>query len=252
MKIKEIVLKLERKLLRFRLQPVRVFCFHEVGENEENNPDRIPMSFLMETIQQLLNCGYEFISLEEAHAHIKKDKIRIKKYAVLTADDGLKCQLNVLEWLEKKNIPITLCLNVLSLNNKTCGLPYRKWYHIEDKETEKRYAEQLYISESELQRIESNLVTFALHGVNHDEAATEISLDDFKKDVETCMQKFVLNKHYVPYYTYKYGMHNRNTDEVLRQYNLTPILVDGEKNYNDASCIHRELLEALYRKCQQK
>lgn len=252
MKIKEIVLKLKRRLLRLRLQPVRVFCFHEVDENEENNPDRIPMSFLMETIQQLLNSGYKFISLKEAHAHIKKDKIRIKKYAVLTADDGLKCQLNVLDWLEKKNIPITLCLNVLSLSNKTCGLPYRKWYHIEDKETEKRYAEQLYISESELQRIESNLVTFALHGVNHDEAATEISLDDFRKDVEACIQKFASNKHYVPFYTYKYGMHNRNTDEVLRQYNLTPILVDGEKNYNDASCIHRELLEALYRKCQQK
>ena len=245
--------KLKKKWSRIRFRPIRVFCFHGVvGDTDENNPDSIPKSFLMESIQQLLNSGYKFISLKDAHAHIKNDKIRMNKYAVLTADDGLKCQLEVLSWLEEKNIPITLSLNVLSLSNKVCGLPYRKWYHIEDKDTEKQYAEQLYISESELQEIKSELVTFALHGVNHDEPSTEISLGDFKQDVESCIQKFSSSKHYVPFYAYKYGKHNRNTDEVLRQYGLTPILVDGEKNYNDVSCIHRESLEAIYKKCQPK
>ena len=243
--------RLKKKGLRMRFRPIRVFCFHELGEAFEDSPDWIPTPFLIGTIQQLLDSGYKFISLEEAHAHLKNDRIRMSKYAVLTADDGLKCQLDVLAWLEEKKIPITLCLNVLSLSNKICGLPYRKWYHIEDEETEKQYAEQLYISESELQEIDSDLVTFALHGVNHDEAATEISLDDFKQDVEACINKFSSNKHYVPFYAYKYGKHNRKTDEVLHQYSLTPILVDGEKNYNDASCIHRELLEAIYKKCQQ-
>ena len=253
MKIKNIVLKLNRRILHLRLRPVRVFCFHGVvGETNDNNPDSIPTSFLMETIHQLLNSGYKFISLKEAHAHIKNDKIRMKKYAVLTADDGLKSQLDVLAWLEENGVPITLSLNVLSLDNKTCGLPYRKWFHIEDKDTEKRYAQQLYISESELNGIKSDLVTFALHGVNHDEPSTEISLDDFRRDVEACIQKFASSKHYVPFYAYKYGKHNRNTDAILRQYNLTPILVDGEKNYNDSSCIHRESLEAIYKKCQPK
>lgn len=252
MKIKDFLLKMKRRLLRLRLQPIRVFCFHEVGEIEKDNPDRIPTSFFKETIQQMLNSGYKFISLEEAHTHIKNDFLRMNKYVVLTADDGLKSQLDVLAWLEEKNIPITLCLNVLSLTNEICGLPYRRWFHIEDKDTEKRYAEQLYISESELHGIKSDFVTFALHGVNHDEPSTEISLDDFRQDVETCIQKFASSKHYVPFYAYKYGMHNRNTDEVLRQYKLIPILVDGEKNYNDASCIHRELLEAMYKKCLQK
>ena len=252
MSIKDIVLKLNRKLLRLRLRPVRVFCFHGLCETDGNNPDSIPTSFLKETIQQLLNSGYKFISLKEAHAHIKNDKVRMNKYAVLTADDGLKSQLDVLAWLEEKNIPITLSLNVLSLSNEVCGLPYRKWYHIEDKVTEKRYAEQLYISETELHRIKSDLVTFALHGVNHDEPSTGISLEDFKQDVEVCIQKFSSSKHYVPFYAYKYGKHNQNTDKVLRQYGLTPVLVDGEMNYNDASCIHRESLEAIYKKCQPK
>lgn len=31
---------------------------------------------------------YEFISLEEAHRHLKNDDVRLKDYAVLTADDG--------------------------------------------------------------------------------------------------------------------------------------------------------------------
>ena len=252
MRIKDIISKLDRKLMRLRLRPVRVFCFHGLCETDDINPDSIPTSFLKETIQQLLNSGYKFISLKEAHDHIKNDKIRRNRYAVLTADDGLKCQLEVLLWLEEKSIPITLSLNVLSLSNKVCGLPYRKWYHIEDKDTERQYAEQLYISESELQEIKSNLVTFALHGVNHDEPSTEISIDDFKRDVEACMQKFSSSKHYVPSSAYKYGKHNRNTDEVLRQYSITPILVDGEMNYNDVSCIHRESLEAIYRKCQPK
>ena len=250
MKKKNNVLKLNRRLIRLRLRPIRVFCFHELGEAYENSPDWIPTHFLIGTIQQLLNSGYKFISLTEALAHLKNDKIRMSKYAVLTADDGLKCQLDILGWLEEKKIPITLCINVLSLSNKTCGLPYRRWYHIEDEETEKQFAEQLYISESELLEINSDLVTFALHGVNHDEAATGISLDDFKQDVEACLRKFSSSKHYVPFYAYKYGKHNRNTDEVLHHYGLTPILVDGEKNYDDASCIHRELLEAIYKKCQ--
>ena len=252
MRIKDIISKLDRRLLRLRLRPVRVFCFHGLCEADDINPDSIPTSFLKETIQHLLDGGYKFISLKDAHDHIKNDTIRRSRYAVLTADDGLKCQVDVLPWLDEKNVPITLCLNVLSLSNKVCGLPYRKWYHIEDKDTEKHYAEQLYISESELQEIKSDLVSFALHGVNHDEPSTEISLGDFKQDVETCIQKFSSSKHYVPFYAYKYGKHNRNTDEVLHQYNLTPILVDGEKNYNDASYIHRESLEAIYKKCQPK
>ena len=243
--------KIQRKLLHLRLRPIRVFCFHEVSETDENSPDWVPISFFKEQIMEYKNAGYEFITLAEAHRHISKDIFRRHKYAVLTADDGLRCQLELLPWLQEQNIPVTLSLNVKSLKQKECGAPYREWYHIQDPSTEKRYAEKLYISEKELSELQLDNVSVALHGVDHDKAATDVTIEEFEQDVIECLKVFSKNKHYTPFYVYKYGKHNNITDELLKKYGLTPVLSDGEKNYNDSNVVHREILETIYRKiCQ--
>lgn len=244
--------KIRKRLVKLRLQPIRVLCFHEIGERCAGSPDWVPTEFLQSTLMDMQKQGYTFISLSDAHYHIANDILRMRKYAVLTADDGLRCHLEILPWLEEHKIPITLCLNVTSPQRKLCGLPYKQWYHIEDAETEQKYAEQLYISDEELDAMKSPMVTYALHGVNHDEAATDLALEELQRDIQQCVNRFGKHPRYVPFYTYKYGKHNAQTDGVVRQNHLIPVLSDGKMNYNDASVIHREIVEAIYKKWQQK
>ena len=138
--LKELWKKIQRRLLKFRLQPIRVFCFHQVSETFDPNvyckPDWISMDFLKSFIKKLQNEGYEFISLEVAYNHIKNDKIRLKKYAVLTADDGLKCQLELLPWLEEHRVPITLFVNTETLDGKTCNVQIKNYFHATTQEEE--------------------------------------------------------------------------------------------------------------------
>lgn len=253
MNLKILRYRIRKKLLHLRLQPIRVLCIHEVSEVDENSPDWIPTAYFKRTILEMQSQGYKFISLKEAYEHIRSDELlRIRKYAVLTADDGLRCHLEMLPWLEQHNVPITLCLNVLSLKQTICGLPYKQWYNIVDKEEDKEYAQRLYISEDELKSLTSNFVSFALHGVNHDEAATDISIEEFGKEVTASVDYFIAFKQYIPFFAYKYGKHSIKTDKLLWSKSIIPILADGEKNYNDSRYIHREILEVNYKKCQQK
>ena len=66
--------------MKLRLQPIRVFCFHQVSETFDPNvyckPDWISLDFLKEFVLRLQKEGYEFISLEEAHWYISEDFFR--------------------------------------------------------------------------------------------------------------------------------------------------------------------------------
>lgn len=33
------------------------------------------------------------------------------------------------------------------------------------------------------------------------------------------------------------------SDKILEEFGLVPVLIDGMKNWNDLSCVHRELLD---------
>ena len=252
MKTEEWKNRIMRGWMKLRLQPIRVLCFHEIGNCCAGSSDWVPTEFLQSILMDMQKQGCTFISLSEAHRHIANDILRTRKYAVLTADDGLRCHMEILPWLEEHNIPITLCLNVTSPHLKQCGLPYKKWYHIKEAEMEQKYAEQLYVPDAELDKLESPLVTYALHGFNHNEAATDLTLEELQQDIQQCVNRYGKHPRYVPFYTYKYGKHNAQTDALVRQNHLIPVLSDGRMNYNDESVIHREIVEAIYKKWQQK
>ena len=121
---------IRRKLLRMRLRPIRVFCFHQViDEFDETTMKRCDWSNTERFKQNLveLKRKYVFISLQEAYEKLKVDKFRICCYAVLTADDGWASLKNILPWLKDQNIPITLFLNP----------GYFDGCHFRERETEK-------------------------------------------------------------------------------------------------------------------
>lgn len=243
--MRELCNKIKRKLLHLRFQPIRVFCFHQVSEQFDSNvycePDWIPLDFLKEFILRLQNDGYEFISLENAYKHIREDLIRRKKYAVLTADDGLKCQLELLPWLENKNIPLTLFINVDMLEGDVLGEQFKRYFNISDVEEERKLAEQLYFTEQELLK-KNHWAAIGLHGTNHADCR-RMTYEEFTQNVEKCLGRFSTNALYIPFYAYAYGTYNMQTNDILKQHGLVPVLVDGLMNYNDSSQIHREIIE---------
>lgn len=250
--MRSILNKIAHKLTRLRLQPIRVFCFHQTSELFDADvyckPDWVPTPYLKQFIEGLQREGYEYISLAEAHKHLQRDMIRRKKYAVLTADDGLKCQLDLLSWLEAHKVPITLFVNVETLNGDVCGRPMKEHFQIENKEEEKRHAEQLYLAGEALRNV-SPIVSIGMHGVNHDDV-TSLSVEAFREAVDVCKSEIGIHPQYIPFYAYTFGRHTRKTDAVLHQSGIVPVLSDGGENYNDAQYIHREIIEVKYKECK--
>ena len=235
--------------MKLRLQPIRVFCFHQTSEQYDEGvyckPDWVPLLFVQNLIQQLKDKGYKFISLAEAYKHIQNDMIRRKKYAVLTADDGFRCQLNLVPWLKERNIPITLFVNLDTLDGETCGLEVKKYFNITDKQTEKAHAHELYITADEL-KSHLSMVSIGMHGVTH-EVIYNYTDTEFKNVVDTSVNALKAYPNYVPFYAYTYGKRTAKSDDILREKNIIPVYADGQCNYNDSTVIHREVLEYIFK-----
>lgn len=229
MSINEFIEKIRRKWMKLRLQPIRVFCLHHVCEQFDADAmyacDWMALDEFKQKINALRSQGYQFISLTAAYEHLKKDRFRCKKYAVLTFDDGYQSLKEVLPWLKEQNIPATLFINGKYLDAKS----YR--------ETPK----EQYLTYDELFALTSPLIEIGHHGWEHT-AATEMTeeelLDSLQKNIE------VLSAHprYIPFWAYTWGQHTENTDTCLKQVGITPIIITGHGNYNFDGLIDRELL----------
>jgi len=219
-------------LKKKRLQPIRVFLFHQVSAEFDETTmklgDWTETSVFKNNIEKLQK-DYTFISLERAVSMMKKDVIRRKRYAVLTSDDGWLSLKTILPWLYEQQIPVTLFLNPGYYDGK----------HFREKSTEK------YLLQSDVEELYEcygNMVTIGLHGWNHTDA-TKLTIDEFSNSVKKSLEELSKLSNFKPYYAYTYGSHSKETDDILRQNNLMPVLIDGGINIDDSFCIHRELLD---------
>jgi peptidoglycan/xylan/chitin deacetylase (PgdA/CDA1 family) len=239
-----ILSKLRRRFLKLRLQPIRVLCFHQVSESFDPliycKPDWISLADFKGKINSFLQQGYKFISLEEAYHHIRRDFIRTRKYVVLTADDGLKCQLELIPWLEENNIPLTMFLNVETLTGDKCGEPMMQYFNIVSKEQERAHS-ILYATANNIAAVQSSILSFGLHGIDH-RGATSMTYEEYRSNIIEC--KTYLNKivSTVPFYAYTYGIRTKEYDDILHENNFIPVYMDGRVNYNNSYCVHREIM----------
>lgn len=220
--------KLYRKWIKLRLQPIRVFCLHHVCEQFDVDAmyacDWMALDAFKKKINELRNQGYQFISLTEAYEHLKKDRFRYKKYAVLTFDDGYKSLLEVLSYLEEQQIPATLFINGKYLDGKS----YRN------------NANEKYLMYDELFSLSSHF-EIASHGYEHADAS-QMDAEDFRKYINMNIQLLKNHPNYVPFHAYTWGRCTNETNDILKNLCVTPVYVDGMKNYNEPNCIHREIL----------
>lgn len=223
-----IISKIHRKFIKFRLQPIRVFCLHhvcEIFDAQSMYPcDWMELSVFKLKIIDLQKQGYQFISLSEAHKHLQNDFIRTKKYVVLTFDDGYKSLLEVLPWLEKQNIPATLFINGKYLDGKS----YRE------------SPKEQYLTYDELFNLTNPLIEIGHHGWEHVDV-TKMS----EKEIEESLQKNidVLASHprYISFWAYTWGHKTDLSNDLLKKYDITPVVITGGKIYKFNGFIDREL-----------
>lgn len=228
-KISTIFQKIQRKWIKLRLQPIRVFCLHHVCEQfdaESMHPcDWIELSEFKLRIKDLHNQGYQFISLMDAYNYLKTDLFRRKKFAVLTFDDGYKSLLEVLPWLEKQSIPATLFINGKYLD----GTSYRE------------SPKEQYLTYDELFALNSPLIEIAHHGWEH-APVCQMTNEEFIQSIQLNIGVISNHPRYIPFWAYTYGKHSNENDMMITQNYLVPVLVAGNKNYQWMGYIDRELL----------
>ena len=221
--------KIKRKWTKIRLQPIRVFCLHHVCEQFDTDAmymcDWMALDEFKIKVQTLQKNGVEFISLSKAHKHIENDRIRCKKYAVLTFDDGYASMKEILPWLFENNIPVTLFVNGKYLDGKS----YRNT------------SREQYLTKEELFALTTPLIEIGSHGWEHIDA-NAMAVEEFVSSVNKNIVLLTAHPRYIPFHAYTYGGHNHKVDAKLHEEYVIPVLVDGMKNYNDSKCIHRELL----------
>lgn len=231
MTVSDIIHKIKRRWTKIRLQPIRVFCFHHVcamfDAGSMNACDWMQIDEFKKKMLALLQNGVEFISLTEAYHHICNDKIRRKKYAVITFDDGYSSLKEILPWLKEQKIPTTLFLNPAYMDGK----------HYRKRETER------YLIEDEIKQLymQCPLLTIGSHGWEHIDA-TKLTKDMFEESVNKSIMYLCKLPNYTPYFAYPYGRHNIETDNIIMKYHLVPLYVSGGDNYNNKEYIDRGLM----------
>lgn len=221
--------EISRGLTHLRLRPIRVYCLHHVcaefDAESMNANDWMQIDEFKAKVSAMRQEGVEYISLKDAYRHICEDKIRCKKYAVLTFDDGYVSLKEVLPWLDEQKIPCTLFINGKYLD----GISYRK------------NPKEKYLTKEELWALTAPLIAIGHHGWEH-VRVTEQTEEEFEKSVAQNIEVLSQHPNYVPFWAYTYGKHTKQSDTYLRKANIMPIYIDGRKNYNEEYVIHRELL----------
>lgn len=219
--------------MKLRLQPIRVFCFHQVSDVFDASTMWECDWTQTDTFKQKILAykkDYEFISLEEAYLHIQNDVYRRKKYAVLTADDGWTSVTNIILWLVEQEIPITLFVNSAYLDGK----------HYQERETEKLLTKAEII---ELINQYPEYITIASHGEKHINTQL-LNEQEFESSVLKAETELSELPNKIPYYAFTYGKYKTEHKMVLAKHNIVPVLVDGAVNY-DNPIISRECIDGI-------
>ena len=224
--------KIHRKLMKMRLQPIRVFCFHQVSEVFE--PDTMWKCDWTQTEQFKnyvleLKKDYTFIPLTEVTKHLLHDFFRFKHYAALTADDGWASLKNIIPWLAEQKVPVTLFINPSYLDG----------VHYQERETEKLLTQEDV--ESYVRKYYP-LIDIASHGWIH-KSCLKMTDEEFQENVKKSEEALVSMEGKTNYYAFAYGYNGHSQINYLKSVGLIPVFMDGGKNYNDESSIHRELLD---------
>ena len=229
--MKSILNRITRRLKRLRYRPIRVFSFHQVSDVFDPDMmwkcDWIQTEVFKRRVLDLKK-RYTFISIEDVYGHICGDRIRYRRYAALTADDGCYSMLSVIPWLAEQEIPVTLFVNP----------SYMQGYHNPNREHER------FMTYDDLKRIVlmySPYVSVASHGWFH-KKRLEMTDYEFQESVLNAEAYLAEMPGKKPFFAFPFGGFRKTDSFFLIQQGLIPVMQDGRNNMDDGHCIHRENL----------
>ena len=233
-----------RSWTHLRFRPIVVFCLHHISEQWDARVypriDWISTQSFHEGIQKLKK-EFTFISLSSAFTHLKHDRFRFKKYAVLTFDDGYSSILSSLKWLEGQQIPYTLFLNARYLDGESYNPIVINWINGSGVDNEEQdLLKGFFISGKDLRALSTELCSIGSHGYDHLDA-TDLNEMEFDEHIKNNYKIINGYSNVIPFHAYTWGKHNAMTDRALQEMELIPVLMDGKDNYSDSSFIHRRL-----------
>ena len=243
---KSILTRCVRRVRRFFRKPIRVFCLHHISESWDPmicpKIDWTSEKYFKDNIEELRK-EFTFINLQTAYQKIQNDSIRLKKYAVLTFDDGYASILQSLHWLDSKGIPYTLFLNGRYLDGYSYSPGVKDWMveHGVDFINQDLLA-GFYISETKLASLSQTTCSIGSHGYDHIDATT-MTTEEFARQLQNNRDVLSQYHNFIPFHAYTFGKHNDSTNKVLKDYGFIPVLIDGEDNELPASLIHRRLFQ---------
>ena len=224
--------RVKRHLSRIYLRPIRVFVFHQVSDKFEPETmwecDWTQTDVFKRNMSSLMK-KFTFLSLPEVCEHLAKDKIRLKNYAALTADDGWYSLTNILPWLTERRIPVTLFLNPSCLDGQ----------HWNSRETDHLLTEEQVRSILEKGK---PFISIASHGWTH-KNSKEMTMEEFEDSV--MMSEEVLDRMpgKVPFFAFASGRHTSKQVSFLKDKGLIPVFMDGKDNEKESHEIHRYCLD---------
>ena len=228
--------------------PIHVYVFHHVSDSRDplisGKPDWTQKSVFFSNLRALKK-KYRFISLPSAYSKIKNDRIRLRKYAVLTTDDGLRTILSVIPWIEENGIPLTCFINAKYMDGVSYKAEDAVRIRREDADADiGQVIKGQYLKYNEVFALDSPLISMASHGFEHIDSTVQ-NEDDFKDNVLKCEKALENHPRFIRFFAYPWGNHSKMTDQILSDMDLVPVVVDGAANCNDASIIHRECIDGL-------
>lgn len=224
--------RLKHHLFRLWAHPIRVFVFHQVSDVFEPETmwecDWTQTEVFKRNMSSLMK-KYTFISLPEVCEHLAKDRIRLKNYAALTADDGWCSLTNILPWLTERRVPVTLFLNPSCLD----GL------HWNSRETD-----CLLTKEQVCHILEQGkpFITVASHGWTH-RNCKEMTMEEFEDNVVKSEEVLSKMSGKVPFYAFASGRHTSSQVSFLKEKGLIPVFMDGKDNEKECHEIHRYCID---------
>lgn len=237
MGLKKGIKKLVGYAKRHLYSQVDVFLFHAVSEQfDEKKNLRVDWISTQEFKQLVtkISRDYVFVSLEEAKKILDHKIWKGRaKYAVLTCDDGYRSVLDILPFLEAKEIPITLFLNPKYLD----GVSKREDY-VESPE---------YIGFEDLRNLNAKYVSIGMHGYEHVDV-TKQEPEAFRASLRECVSYLNSQKCFIPYFAYTWGKCNQMTQEILTEEGIVPVFADGKSNYGYCQGISRKAIECYQNK----
>lgn len=229
-----IVQKIKKKYAKRFRKPIEVFLFHAVTEEYDEKQNMLIDWSQTEDFKKhihVLKRRYTFVSLEEVYRKLNSRIPRWRRYAALTCDDGFASVLDVLPFLAKEGIPVTLFINPKYLD----GVSHREGYA----------ENQQYITHDQLWALTSPLLTVGMHGYEHDDS-TKKTAEEFNWSVEKCKELLQSHPRFVPYYAYTGGRHSDLTQQILHYKGIIPLMVRGKSNTKYYGAIERRPIDSYY------